>query len=83
MNADTAKRLEEIVAVLDEHIAVLRDLGFSDSAMILRIAKLDLQTKIHGISEGELRALSDALEARLAEPAGAIVIDLLTRRART
>jgi hypothetical protein len=53
--------------------------------MLLRMAKLDVDLKIYGISDGELRALTDALEARRSEPAGpagAAVIDLMTRKTR-
>ena len=82
MNEETAQRLQEIVAVLDQEIAALRALGLHETAMMLGIAKLDLQTRIHGISDDELRALTNALEVRRSEPAGPTVIDLMTRRAR-
>jgi hypothetical protein len=45
------------------------------------MAKLDVELKIHGISEGELRALTDVLEARRSESASATVIDLMARKA--
>jgi hypothetical protein len=85
MNKEIAERLREMAAMLESQIAVTQKYGLKDTAMLLRMAKLDVELKIHGISEGELRALTDALEARRpepAEPSGAAVIDLMTRKAR-
>jgi hypothetical protein len=62
MNSETADRLRGIVASLNEHIDVLRACGLSDARQLLSIAKLDLQMRIHGISDEELRAFCEALE---------------------
>ena len=62
MNKETAERLERIVASLTEHIDVLRACGLSEAPQLLSIAKLDLQMRIHGISDDELNALCDVLE---------------------
>jgi len=62
MNKETANRLEGIVASLTEHIDVLRACGLSEARQLLSIAKLDLQMRIHGISDEELHALCDVLE---------------------
>jgi predicted Zn-dependent protease len=64
MNEDGAKRLAAIVTALDAHIALLRGYDFHETAALLAIAKLDLQIKIHGISDQELRALCEYIEAQ-------------------
>lgn len=64
MDKDTADRLEEIIASLSQHIEVLRACGLSEARRLLCIAKLDLQMRIHEISDAELRALCDALERK-------------------
>ena len=64
MNEDGAKRLDAIVTALDAHIELLRGYGLDETAALLAIAKLDLQIKIHGISDQELRALCEYIEAQ-------------------
>jgi hypothetical protein len=83
MTKDVARRLEQIVAALDDQIKTVRACGFADTAILLASAKLDLQAKIHGISDEELRALSDLLRAGGAErDPGATVIDFAARVSR-
>jgi len=62
MNKGTADRLERIVASLTDHIEVLRAHGLFEAQQLLCIAKLELQMRIHGISDEELHALCDVLE---------------------
>jgi hypothetical protein len=81
MNEETVDRLREMAAMLESQVAVARRLGLKDTALLLAMAKLDVELKIHGISEGELRALTDALEERRSQAMGATVIDLMTRKA--
>jgi hypothetical protein len=64
MNRRTTARLQGIVASLSEHIEVLRACGLREARQLLTIAKLDLQMRIYGISDEELRAFCAALEAR-------------------
>jgi hypothetical protein len=82
MNKETVDRLREMRAMLEAQIAVARRFGLTDTALLLAMAKLDVELKIHGISAGELRALTDVLEERRADAASATVIDLTTRQAR-
>ncbi len=56
--------LEQIVTSLSEHIRTLEESGLKQSAAILGIARLDLQTRLHGISDDELKAFCAALENR-------------------
>jgi hypothetical protein len=64
MNRDTTAQLQGIVASLGEHIDVLRACGLPEARQLLSIAKLDLQMRIYGISDEELRAFCAALERR-------------------
>jgi hypothetical protein len=64
MNRDTAAQLQVIIASLGEHIDVLRDCGLPEARQLLSIAKLDLQMRIYGISDAELRVFCKALERR-------------------
>ena len=70
MDSDTAERLAGIVASLNEHIAALDSCGLREARQLLSVVKLDLQMRIHGISDDELHALCEVLEqqqsARLA-----------------
>jgi hypothetical protein len=64
MNRNTAAQLQGIVASLGEHIDVLRDCDLPEARQLLSIAKLDLQMRIYGISDAELRAFCKELERR-------------------
>src|SRR5262245_65342301 len=57
MTKDMAERLQAILATIDDHIDVLRRFGLDGTAHMLAIAKLDLQMRLHGISDDELNAL--------------------------
>jgi hypothetical protein len=81
MNDEMLEQLREMAATLGTQIDIARRHGLKDTALLLSMAKLDIDLKIHGISEGELRALTDVLEARRAESASATVIDLMARKA--
>ena len=80
MMQDKAARLQAIIDATDQHIAELLSFGLNDSAKIFAVAKLELQTKLHDISEEELYAFCQLL--RRHENAGsADVIDLAERKA--
>jgi len=81
MNKETVEQLREMAEMLKAQIEVARRHGLKDTALLLSMAKLDVELKVHGISEGELRALTDLLEARRSESASATVIDLMARKA--
>ena len=76
--------LRDIVSALDEHIKVLRSFGFDDTAKIFAIAKLDLITRLHGISDEELEAFCAAQGSsspRAATDADTnVVVDLAARK---
>jgi hypothetical protein len=80
MTKDKAARLQAIIDAMDQYITELRSFELHDSAKIIAVAKLDLQTKLHGISDEELRAFCDVLER--GSLGAADVIDLATRKTR-
>jgi hypothetical protein len=80
MTKDKAARLQAIIDAMDQYITELRSFELHDSAKIIAVAKLDLQTKLHGISDEELRAFCDVLER--GNLGAADVIDLATRKTR-
>jgi hypothetical protein len=51
-----------LLADLDRLIENAIEMNMLESAMTLRMAKLDLHTRIYGISDHELRELSGAVE---------------------
>jgi hypothetical protein len=82
MTKDMAERLQAILATLDDHIGVLRRFGLDGTAHMLAIAKLDLQMRLHGISDEELSALCEALETANQRARNGKVIDLASRASR-
>src|SRR5207237_461968 len=62
MPMDRTERLSGIVEALNEYIDVVQAYDLEDTAVLLRMVKLDLQTHIHDISDEELRALCEAVE---------------------
>jgi hypothetical protein len=80
MTKDKAARLQAIIDATDQHITELRSFGLHGTAKIFAVAKLDLQTKLHGISDEELQAFCELLKAA-GSPRPADVIDLASRKA--
>ena len=62
MQPDKTEQLNSIVAALTDYITVVRSFQLQETAVLLDMAKLDLQMKIHSISDRELQALCEALE---------------------
>jgi hypothetical protein len=62
MEASMATRLSDIVAALDVHVRHVRRLGLKQSALLLDMAKLDLQMRIHEITDLELDELCKVIE---------------------
>ena len=56
--------LQTIITAIDAHMNELKSFGFHNSVQILAMAKLDLQTKLHGISDAELQMLCDPLKTK-------------------
>ena len=80
MMQDRAARLQAIIDAMGQHIAELLSFGLNDSAKIFAVAKLELQTKLHDISDEELHAFCQLLRTR-GNPESADVIDLAARKA--
>jgi hypothetical protein len=68
MQPSKIERLKEIVAALNEYIGTVNSYDMQETAVLLGMAKLDLQMKIHSVSDRELHALCDALETRRPRP---------------
>jgi hypothetical protein len=62
MEQSKAIRLSQLVETIDGHIAQLQTEGLSHTALLLELARLDLQTRLHDISEQELKELCLAIE---------------------
>ena len=63
MPMDRTERLNGIVEALTEYIDVVRAYDMDGTATLLGMAKLDLQMHIHDISDEELQALCEVVEA--------------------
>ena len=63
MASSPDKRIDERAQVLSEEIRKLNELGLSFAASMVRIAYLDLQLRIHNVTEAELDMLIDAARA--------------------
>jgi hypothetical protein len=62
-----------IVTDLDRYIAILETGETSVAALCLRMARMELQMKIHNITNEEFEALCDLMESTLAsQPPGGI-----------
>lgn len=85
MQPSRTEQLNGIVSALDEYISLVRAFQMEETAVLLDMAKLDLQMKIHSISDWEFHALCDALEDGHGVPraANADCPPHLNRRART
>ena len=79
LEAPILAQLGEIVTSLNEYIDVMRSCDLHDTAYLLSVCKLDLQMRIHEISDDELRAFCDALEEAISSQATGVVIDLQPR----
>jgi hypothetical protein len=64
ISAEHKALLDDLRSVIARTIA----LGMPESAELLRMGMFDLHAKIHGVSDGELRELSAAVENVLFSP---------------
>jgi len=64
MSAFVMNRLKSILESLDRHIEEIEQLRLPDTARLLAIARLDLQMKIHGVSDDELTSFCSVIETR-------------------
>ena len=63
------EQLDGIVSALGKYISLVRAYHMEETAVLLNMARLDLQMKIHSISDSELQALCDVLESEYILPA--------------
>jgi len=82
MTEGMPEQLQAIISAAENHIRVLRAFGLEDTARIFAIAKLDLQTRLYGISDDELEAFCEALESAASFAREAEVIELASRKSR-
>jgi hypothetical protein len=81
MPKDAVRELQAIVDATHRHISDLQACGLEGTAKLYAIALLDLQTKLHRISDEELDAFCKALQCKdAAGPQN--VIDFATRVTR-
>ena len=59
--------LKELICVLEDGAARLRAAGLPEATLSLDVARLDLQTRLHGVTTEELRELCEAIEERQGE----------------
>jgi hypothetical protein len=64
MHKDVAAQLLEIIEHLERDAKVTADCGLHVATKLLRMVRLDLLCRIHGISDGELQAIGDELDSR-------------------
>jgi hypothetical protein len=55
-------RLSHVVETFDRLAATLRAEGLPETALLAEMARLDLQTRLHDISEHEFKGLCEAIE---------------------
>ncbi len=55
-------RLSQVIEAFDGLIATLHAEGLPETALLVAMARLDLQTRLHDISEHEFKELCDAIE---------------------
>jgi hypothetical protein len=74
-----SRRLQDLVTALEAHIGTARAEGLEYTAALLAMARLDLQMTLYGITDAELRALSDAVAVRSARTSNIAMFNLARR----
>ena len=62
MNSDRDEQIFALIERLSNDIGLARKLSLSQTAQLLEMAKLELQTIVHSISDEELRLFTLAIE---------------------
>ena len=62
-----AKRITDMIAALKNWQEFLNANGYEDSAPLLEMAALDLQMKLHSISDAELAQFCEAISNKLTD----------------
>lgn len=73
MRKDVAANLLEVIEDLERDAKITAACGLPVATKLLRMARLDLLCRIHGISDGELQAIGDELDSR--KPMGDAAMD--------
>ena len=66
MQPNTDEPLEQAIATLNQLIQLVQNAGFTESAHLLAMAKMQMQLDLNGVTDREFRALCDAAEGRAA-----------------
>ncbi len=64
MQPNTDEPLEQAIATLNQLMALVHNAGFTDSAHLIAMAKMQMQLDLNGVTDREFRALCDAAEGR-------------------
>jgi hypothetical protein len=64
MEARTREQIKAIASAIDHHIGILRGHGLQHAALMLDMARIDIESRINSISEDEFSELCRALERR-------------------
>jgi hypothetical protein len=67
MQRGVNEQIRQITSAIDHHIAVLRDHGLNQAALMLGMAQLDLLATVNSISDDEFAEFCRALERRAAD----------------
>jgi hypothetical protein len=68
MDTNTAERLEQAIATLNELIELAEGCGLRESAQFLAMAKLHLQIDLNEVTDSEFRTLCAVLEGEARKP---------------
>jgi hypothetical protein len=75
MESDMRERLSALLTSLDQYIELTTACEFTDTARLLSMAKLDLQMRLYGIGEDELRSFSQVLDEKMRPGGGGAALD--------
>jgi hypothetical protein len=64
MESGMRERLSALLLSLDQYIELTNECKLTDAARLLSMAKLDLQMRLHGIGDDELRKFSQMLDEK-------------------
>lgn len=75
MESGLRERLSALLSSLDEDIELVKACEFTDTARLLGMAKLDLQMRLYGIGDDELRKFSQMLDEKIRSGGGGPALD--------
>jgi hypothetical protein len=83
MGAPSEALLDDLVKQVEHIIDRAVNVGLSDAVYLLRMARLDLLMRRHGIRDAELRAINRAVQRRSEGAADGVVLRPRAERSRT